>query len=211
MSVISAKLRVHGKIPHVITIGRSIAMQVRDAAIARLELQSFFAGFTFRRSHAFKLQANLMPYCAVYLMTENLTPDGNANTGEVRFSSELRLGFSVVMLNSDPDVMEDKLDNAYQMIFEGLLRDPTFYNNSRYTIEAFTRGNRQHVYGQIGAPQAHEVPWAELRADLYCDLGAIEYEPIIENMLESIHVETAHPPDDTANQHIYTIYDLDNP
>ena len=155
MTTIAAKLRIHGKIPHIITIQRSIAMQVRDAAIARLQLQTFFAGFTFRRSHAFKLMPDLMPYCAVYFMTEALSPDGNANTGEVRFSSELRLGFSVVMLNNDPDVMEDKLDNAYQVIFEGLLRDPTFYNNSRYTIEAFTRGSRAHIYGQVGAAQAH--------------------------------------------------------
>jgi hypothetical protein len=212
MTSLTAKLRLHGKIPHIETIERSYAMLVRDAALARLQVKSFFQGFTFRRSHTFKLLPELMPYCCVYFMNESLTPDGNANTGEVRFSSEVRLGFSIIMINNDPDVMEDKLDNAHQVIFNTLLRDPTFYHNNQYIIESFNRGNRVHMYGSASGSQNNETPYAELRSDLTCSLGAIEYEPIVEDMLEIIHVETVYPADDIGknqNQHVFSVYDID--
>jgi hypothetical protein len=57
--------------------------------------------------------------------------------------------------------------------------------------------------------QNNETPYAELRLELQCQLGAIEYEPYVENMLETIHVETVHPPGDTNNQHVFSVYDLD--
>ena len=207
----TAQLRIHGKVPHIEVVQRSYAMMVRDAILARLKTTSFFQSFTFRRSHALKLLVPEMPICAVYFMTEALTPDGNANTGEVRFDSEVRIGFSVFMLNNDPDEMEDRLDNAYQVILNRLLRDPTMYNNKQFQIEAFVRGSRQHVYGSIGGPQVNETPYAELRAELVCSLGAIEYEPILEDMLETIHVETVHPPGAAEGevQRIYTQYDVD--
>lgn len=206
---LAAQLRLRGRVPHVELIERSIAMQVRDAALDRLKIMPFFKNFTFRRSHALVVATNLMPYCCVYFMGEQLGPDGNANTGEIRFQSEAHLGFSVFMLNNDPDAMEDKLDFAYQAIFNGLLRDSTFYNNlPSYYIESFTHGSRRHIYGQTGGLQNNETPYAELRAELFCCLGAIEFEPIEETMLELIHVETVHPPGDTQNQHIYTVYDI---
>jgi hypothetical protein len=207
----AAQLRVHGKIPHVETITRSYAIMVRDGMIARLRNTPFFKNFTFAKSHAIKIMTDKMPYCNVYFMGENLSPDGNANHGEVRFSSEVRIGFSIMMINNDPDAMEDKLDNAYQAILERLLRDPTMYNNSQFKIESFTKGNRVHVYGQVGGVQSNETPYAELRAELFCNLGAIEYEPRVEYMLETVRVETVHPPDAEEGevQRIVTVYDID--
>jgi hypothetical protein len=208
----TVQLRIHGKIPHIDTIERSYAMRVRDAIIPRLQAKAFFKDFTFRRSHALKIMPALMPYCCVYFMSEQLRPDGNANIGEIRFSSEARIGFQVIMINNDPDIMEDRLDDAHQVIFNTLLRDPTFYNNKveDYIIEAFSRGSRQHFYGST-VIQNNETPYAELRAELVCDLGAIEYEPIVEDMLETLHVETVHPPDDFTDQnpHVISIYDMD--
>lgn len=207
---LAAQLRLRGRVPHVELIERSIAMQVRDGALARIKLIPFFQGFTFRKSHALVVATNLMPYCCVYFMGEQGGPDGNANTGEIRFQSDTRLGFSVFMLNNDPDEMEDKLDFAYMAIFNGLLRDSTFYNNNNYKIESFPSFNRRHVYGNTGGLQNNETPYAELRAELVCCLGAIEYEPIEETMLETVHVETVPPEDlgENQEQHIFTIYDV---
>lgn len=208
MTVLGGQLRLRGKIPHVEAVQRSYAMMVRNNALTRLQATSHFKDFTFRRSHAFQIQPSLMPYCCVYFLAENLSEDGNNNTGEVRFTSEVRLGFSVILLNNDPDAMEDRLDDAHQVIFDRLLRDSTFYSNSGYTIEAFTRGSRQHFYGTVGQ-QNNETPYAELRTELVCDLGAIDYEPRVEDMLGNIHVETVHPPGDTNNQHVFSVYDMD--
>jgi hypothetical protein len=208
MTTQAAQIRIHGKIPHVEAITRSYAMLVRDAMIARLKTMQFFQGFKFSRSHA--LQINSLPYCAVYFMGEQMTQDGNANIGEVRFSSEARYGISILMLNNDPDVMEDRLDNAFEAAFQRLLRDPTFMNNKDYQIEAFTKASRQHIYGSMNAPQTNEMPYAELRAELFCDLGAIEYEPRVEYMLETIHVETVHPPgaEEGEVQRVFSFYDM---
>jgi hypothetical protein len=214
-TTLAAQLRIHGKIPVVRSIRRSYAMQVRDNAFVKLQALKFFQGFTFKRSHALKVMPNMMPYCSVYFLSEALAPDGDADIGEVRFQSTVRLGFSVMLVNNDPDMMEDRLDDAYQSIMDGLLRDPTFVRTAPwgqtspgYVIQAFARGGRQHFYGITGV-QNNETPYAEMRAELHCSLGAIEYEPYVENMLEIIHVETVHPPGDTDNQHIFSIYDLD--
>jgi hypothetical protein len=169
----------------------------------------FFNGFTFKKSHAFKIQVAKMPYCAVYFMGENLSPDGDADIGEVRFNSIARIGFSIIMINNDEDAMEDQLDNAYQVTFNGLLCDPTLYNNNEFKIQSYVRGARAHFYGIAGS-QNNETPYAELRAELHCNLGAIEYEPLVEYMLDTIHVETAHPPgsDGSVTQHVFSVYDV---
>lgn len=180
-------------------------MLARDGIMDRIKSMSFFSGFTFKRSHAFSIQPNLMPYACVYLLGEDLTPDGDADAGEPRFRSIARIGFSIIILNNDPDAAEDRMDDAYQAIFTGLLTDPTLYNNSRFKIQGFARGNRSHYYGTA----SNETPYAELRAELHCDLGTIDFEPRIEDMLETIHVETVHPPGDTQNQHVFSVYDLD--
>jgi hypothetical protein len=208
----AAKLRIHGKIPHVETVTRSYGMMVRDAILARLKTSPFFQGYTFYKSHALQIQHDDFPACAVFFMGEQLSQDGNNNTGEVRFSSEVKIGLSVYLINNDPEAMEDRLDNAYEALFQRLLRDPTLMNNEYFQIEAYTKGSRMHVYGQMGSPQSNETPYAEMRADLTCDLGAIEYEPRVEYMLEKIHIETVHPPSDIGEnqvQHIYSEYDMD--
>ena len=214
----AAQLRIHGKIPHVRTVQRSIAFQVRDNALAKIQALTFFQGFTFKRSHVLKVMPNMMPYCSVYFLNEQLGPDGDYDAGEVRFQSVVRLGFSVMLINNDPDKLEDRLDDAYQYIMDGLLRDPTFIRTKAfdpriqpqngYVIQGFTRGSRSHFYGVTGL-QNNETPYGELRLELFCSLGAIEYEPYVENMLEVVHVETVHPPGDTDNQHIFSVYDVD--
>lgn len=205
----AAQLRIHGKIPHVEAISPSYGMMVRDAMFERIKTTPFFQNFKLSKSHALQIQTSDMPYCAIYFLGEQLTQDGNNNTGEVRFSSEVRIGFSVYMINNDPEAMEYRLDNAYEAIFQRLLRDPSLMLNDQFQIEAFMKGSRIHVYGAMGSPQNNETPYAEMRADIFCDLGAIEYEPRVEYMLETIHVETVHPPGDTDNQHIFSFYDAD--
>jgi hypothetical protein len=208
MTSLAAQLRLHGKIPHVEVIERSIAMQVRDAIVDRMKVMPFFQGFTFKRSHAVKVLPAMMPYCCVYFLGELLGADGDADIGEVRFNSVVRIGFSIMLVNNDIDAMEDRLDDAYQATFNGLLRDPTLYNNRNFKIQSFDKGGRTHYYGSLGS-QNNETPYAELRAELHCNLGAIEYEPRVEDMLETIHVETVHPPGDKNNQHIFSVYNFD--
>jgi hypothetical protein len=210
MTTQGAQLRIHGKIPRVEAMTRSYAMLVRDGTIARLRVLPFFAShnFTFRRSRAFQLQPDEFPYCCVYLTGEDLTPDGDADAGEPRARSTVMLNHSIVIKNNDEDRAEDRLDDSYQAIMNGLLTDSTFYNNDQFKIQGFIRGKRSHSYGNAGR-QDNETPYAEMKLELTYDLGTITWEPYVPDMLETIHVEAQHPPGDVNNTHVLAVYDLD--
>lgn len=204
----TARLRIHGKIPRVEAPTRSYAMLVRDGELARLKALPFFANWTFRKSRQFQLQPDLFPYCCVYFSNEDLTPDGDANVGEPRARAIVQLNHSIVIKNNDPDRAEDRLDDAYQAIMNGLLTDPTFFDNDQFKIQAFIRGKRSHSYGNAGR-QDNETPFAEMKLELTYDLGHLSWEPDVRDMFETAHVEVQHPPGDVNNTHVISQYDLD--
>lgn len=203
----TAQLRIHGKIPRVESHTRSYAMLVRDGILARLRVLPFFANnhFTFRKSRQFQIQPDQMPYCCVYFSGEDLTPDGDANVGEPRARSSVQLNHSIIIVNNDPDRAEDRLDDAFQSIMNGLLTDPTFFDNDLFKIQAFIRGKRSHSYGTA----SNEVPFVEMKLELTFDLGHLSWEPDVRDMLETIVTEVQYPPGDVNNIHVFARYDLD--
>jgi len=200
-------LHVHGKIPIKQHIPRSYAIMLRDGIVARMKSFPFFTPFKFATSKAFRVMPNHIPYAGVYFIDDTLTPDGLANSGEPRFHSMVQIGFSVIIENNNPEEAELKLDDAYQVITGGLFQDPTLYNNAAFEIQGYARGKRMHVFGSVG--QNNELPVAELQFNLTCDLGAILWEPLVPDMLETIHVKTVYPDDDPNRQPIISEYDLD--
>lgn len=201
-------LRLHPKIPKVRSTRRSYPMLVRDGMFDRLKLMSFFAPFNFSTKKDVTIQPQSIPFCGVYFLQEFMAPDGDANAGEVRFRTSVRYGFSVIIQNNDPDQAEYTLDKAMQAI-SGLFSDPTLYNNKQFQIQAFSGGLRQHVYGHVG--QDNQTPIAELRFELTCDLGVIEYPPFVEDVLEVIHLETVFPIDGDSSkvQQVKVEYDME--
>ena len=201
---LSRKLRAHAKLPRVGHIPRSYPIMVRDGALARVRAMPWFSGFNFSSNKSLQIQPQNIPFCGVYFLSETDTPDGDANAGELRFRNMTVLGFSVIVQNNDSAEAEYKLDTAFQAIIRGLLSDPTFYNNDKFKIQAFTRGMRQHVFGHAG--KENEMPIAELRFDLTCDLGTITYEPYVPDMLETIHVTVD---ENSGDDQFQVQYDLD--
>ena len=45
----------------------------------------FFANYTKRKNKMLQVQPDLLPYLGVYLLDETMTPDGDANAGNIRF------------------------------------------------------------------------------------------------------------------------------
>lgn len=169
----------------------SEAMWLRDGILERLKGFLFFQGFYFTSNKSLQIQPQNIPFCGVYLIEETSVPDGESNVAEVRFRSSVRIGFSVIIQNNDAAKAEVILDRAYQAIARGLFghRSPHVYPNVK--VQAFSNGLRQHVFGSVGLD--NEMPIAELRYELICDLGAITYEPFVPDMLDVIHLETKVP------------------
>jgi hypothetical protein len=170
------------------------ALLIRDAIMARLQAKSYFSTFHFSTNKSLQIQPQSIPFLGVYLIEETNLPDGDANAGEVRFRCFTRYGLSVIVQNIDADAAETQLDDAMAVINE-LFKDPTLYNWSGdygpAQIQAYTRGGRSHVFGAIGLD--NELPIAELRYDLSCDLGTLYYPPDVPDYLHTVHVKTQFP------------------
>src|SRR5262249_49145076 len=153
---------------------QSYSLNIRDALFARTVQLPFFAGYTARRSNQLMAQPYHLPYLGVYLVRENMTPDGDPNAGEVRFSHDVIIGWSVIIENNDPVASEAILDQAWWAIMTGLRSDPYLMNfldtrnpatgtsnpdNTR--LEGIRGGMRRHVWGAIGLN--NERPVAELQ------------------------------------------------
>jgi hypothetical protein len=197
----------------------SYSILIRDAVLDRVKVLPFFKNkFTFSRSKALPIQAQNIPYAGCYIVDETLTPDGDPNAGDIRFEHFLRLGFSVVIKNNDPDEVEDKLDGAFWSLMNGLLRDASLTNMlgaydadgvEGFAIEGFTRGSRKNVYGNAGLN--NEMAIAELQLELTCKYRTT-WPPIIEDDLITIHTVTGFPLRGTAEerakvQQVTAVYD----
>jgi len=187
----------------------SYAMIVRDEMLARLKTMPFFSTFKFGTNKSEQIQPELIPFLGVYFISEDLLPEGDANAGEPRFHSSALYGFSVVVQNNDGAAAELKLDEAWVLIMDRLFTDPSLYLNPNAKIQAYTRGNRTHQFGSAGADNS--IPVAESRFTLMCDLGVIDFPPIVPDMLETIHIETRYPTADTDPAEVQQInaqYDI---
>jgi hypothetical protein len=169
----------------------SYAMIVRDEMLARLKTMPFFKTFKFGTNKAEQIQPELVPFLGVYFISEDLLPEGDANAGEPRFHSSALYGFSIVVQNNDAAAAELTLDQGWSLVMDRLFTDPTLYLNPKAKIQGYTRGNRTHQFGSAGADNA--IPVAESRFTLLCDLGVIDFPPVVDNVLSHVHFSTNYP------------------
>lgn len=200
----SSTLRIHGKSPKVAGDRSSYSFLVRDAVLSRLKALNTLAGFAFAKTSFVAVQPQDVPFCGVYFLSETMTPEGDANAGEVRFRTTTRLGISIVVQNNDAEASDMKLDQIYQAIMTRLFSDDRLYNDPNVKVQGFTSGTRLHVFGNLG--KDNEIPIAELRLEIGCDLGTIVYEPYVPDDLEIIHVTTDYP---DGTPQVQAQYDLE--
>jgi hypothetical protein len=146
------------------TAAQSYSQVIRDTLFAKTVVLPFYAGFKARRSKQLPIQEPILPYLGVYIISEDMPPDGDDNAGEIRFIHLLRVGWQVIIENNDPVATELKLDKAFWAIMS-LWTDAKLTNMWRSDmvdntlIEGVTRGSRRHAFGNIGSTQQ---PIAEL-------------------------------------------------
>jgi hypothetical protein len=189
---------------------RSYALIVRDEIMARIKTMPFFAPFAkFGTNKMEQLQPEHVPFVGVYFISEDLTPDGDADTGEPRFRSSVLYGLSIIVQNNDGNEAEDKLDEAWMLLTDRLFTDPSLYLNKTAQIQSYTRGNRTHQFGSVGAENS--IPIAECRFTLTIDLGTIDFPPVVDNVLAKVHFETRYPGGADPNQIQQVIAEWDLP
>jgi len=191
------------------------AIIVRDKIVARMKAMRFFSGFNFSTDKSRTIETASIPFVGVYFINEDLTPDGDPNHGEVKFRSMAMYGVSVIVQNNNAPAAEYTLDQAWNVLTVGLFTDTTLYNwknvgkPGEVAIQAFTRGNRSHQFGNAGADNA--TPVAEMRFTLTCDLGTLYYEPNIEDEFKTMHVETRYPAGSDPAEIRQTVVEYDLP
>jgi hypothetical protein len=156
------------------------------------------------RTIARPTQIEHIPFLGAYFLDENGGPDGDANAGEPRFVTTLKLGFSWIILDNDPEEAEDKLDVAYWS-FMKILHDPAwkdFGNGIR--CEAITDYALDKIYGN----RINETPVAEMQMQITLT-HRIYFDPIIDDAFEVLHSTTEQAGMDPAEvRPIITILNL---
>jgi len=166
------------------------AQIVHDAIYARVKALPFFAGFTFAKTKALRVQVENLPYCGVYFINGLWLPEGDSNTGEIRLRDSARIGFSVVIQDNESDDGAATLHQAFAEITNGLLTDTTLTGFDNQLLQGISRGEYMHVFGSVALD--NETPILELQFDMTADLGTAIFAPTITDMLERVHV-TARP------------------
>jgi hypothetical protein len=164
---------------------------------------SHFSGWTSRKSKVFKIQSQNLPFVGVYIVGEKLTPDGDANVGDIRFYHTLRIGISAIVAVNDPDAAEDALDGAYWAIMNGLLTDDTLTNfltttlDDNVRIESFPEAMRKHLWGTDDLN--NETPYGEMQLELSCTYRSNFYPPVTDD-LRVIDIRTGLKPGETEEE-----------
>src|SRR5215467_10944382 len=183
-----------------ITKTQSYSLVIRDVFFDAVADVPYFANFTKRRSKQLQVQPENIPYLGVYIVDEQMTPDGDANAGEITFIHSLRIGFSVIEQNNDPAVTEQKLDEAFWAIMGRLwpdqyimnMLDTRVYPSGIYAspdntrVEGVTRGVRRHMWGNSSL--TNEMPIAELQYDVSVQYRT-NWPPVITDTLDTVYTE----------------------
>lgn len=186
-----------------VTDTQSYAQVIRDAFFDALAADPFFASYTCRKSKMLVARPEYLPYLGVYVIDETMTPDGDANAGDIRFSHALRIGFSAMIANNDQVVIEQQLDAAYWRIMNRLWTDEKLNNvflssmPDNTEFEGIERGMRRYVWGN--AQLNNETPFGEMQYDITARYRTFWVPGPFDDLL-TIDVKTGIKPGDTQDE-----------
>ena len=186
-----------------ISATQSYSWIVRDAFHDYLKADTFFAGYTVRKNKMLVVQREFLPYLGVYIVDEVMTPDGDADAGDIRFIHNLRLGFSVMVANNDQVVAEQQMDAAYWRIMNDFWPNPDLMNvfqssmPDNVRLEGVTRGLRRHNWG--ATQLNNQTPFGELQYEATVTYRT-NWPPVITDDLLEIDVTTGLKPGDSPEE-----------
>lgn len=180
----------------------TLATYIRDQAFTRLTSGSISANWKSTRKFPLPtVQQDQLPVLSVFLLSENMEPDGDENVSVPRFISTVNLAMSVLESADKPDTADGALDPLVDLIEDTLLQDPSFVSltdaNGNALIESFPEIRRSYSF-----PQQGEAYFIEVRLVLSIKFRCF-FEPKAPNALTEVDVDTK-PFDGSVQSGTYT-------
>lgn len=150
------------------------ATAIRDAIYTRL---SALPGYLrFDRTPMPSMSNEDVPRMGIFIMREELIPDGDGNAAEPRFTATVTIGVSILRGFDDPVVTTGQIDSDVDTIENMLFTDITFVNfGPNCLFESVERISRQRLY-----PTDGEAYFCELRLEIDF-LYRFDFQPNIPN------------------------------
>jgi len=201
----------------------SYGLVIRDMLLTKLVTAPFYADFSVRKSRQLPTQPSQLPMLGVYLVKEDMTPDGDPNHGDIEMVHNLTIGFSVVIVNNDPEATQEKLNEAYWVIMNWLWRDQYLMNmiDTRAYPGGIGNPDNVRIEGLLNGswrfvdhpPLNNETPMSELRYEQTLKYRA-DYTPIILDDFLVLHEEVVplttdgEIPNEEEVQRVYVEYEI---
>jgi hypothetical protein len=148
---------------------------IRDAITERLTGQDWLPVRIIRNQPLPQLQTDELPGLMVVIMSENMTPDGDANCGPPSYEVDTTIGISLVAGFDEATALDSDIDEIVDKIEDALLRDSSFLHfygsGSPPLFESITRITRRRLF-----PQDGESYFMELRLEMTF-MHRVTYEP----------------------------------
>jgi hypothetical protein len=194
---------------------------ILNAIYDRIVATSLFSGFVCKRiSAALPIEAGIqIPFIGIYGGSEELSPDGDLNAGEIRLTHHVPIGFQIVIRNNDPTLMLKKLDELGWFLMNQVLRDDSLTNLWRNALPDNTRfegvesGYVRDRWFIANRTTATETPMGERQIKLTLVFRTMWYPTDFPD-LHRITVRTAWPEGSTAGeqlevQQVTMVYEFD--
>lgn len=170
------------------------ATLIRNAVLTRV--RSMVGWGSTAQSPIGTQQPDKLPFCGVYLLREDMRPDGEGNVAEPRFIHSAVIGLSIVAKGGAADALDDGIDDWIDDILTLLLQDTTFvgFGNGRL-FEEISDVKRSRVF-----PGEGETYFAEGRLEITFEFRTF-WPPLVVDDLNKIRmtVRPAHFEPDTPS------------
>jgi hypothetical protein len=170
------------------------ATAIREAIYSRLSTLPGYAKV--RRELTPQLQPSDLPCLSIAIVSEDMVEDGDANTGEPHFITNITIGISVARGFDNPVTLAGEIDSDVDAIETKLLTDPSFVPPSTSypppveaepaLFEAVTRITRRREY-----PFDGEAYFCELRLEVTFETRII-FIPLTPDEFQKVRM-TSYP------------------
>jgi hypothetical protein len=126
-------------------------IDLRNAIFDRVTVVPGYSYTTKRKTPLPTLADNQLPSISVCILGGEGSPDGDANTGNVRLINNDVIALSIVRGMSDPAILEGNIDAELEVLKTALFTDPTFVRfGDGFFFEALMATRRRWLFPQNG-------------------------------------------------------------
>jgi hypothetical protein len=130
-----------------------------------------------------------LPSIQVSLGTERHTPEGDANTGDIKFFSDPTVNIVILRGLDDPSVLDGQADMDLGAILDALFDDNTFTNPNLQQPQGFVFEACSGIETRRGPVQNLETYVLQLSISLTFEYRT-QYSPPAPNWLEQVEIST---------------------